>query len=130
MANFWRIELVGGDEMQHVYNVRGKRVMLDADLAELYNCNGTKMVNLAVKRHIKRFPNDFMFRLTRDEYYDVLRLRNGTIELKQGQYSKYLPYVFTRQGVVMLATILNTDIALEMTIRMINTCISTYHDNK
>ena len=95
-----------------IYEIRGKQVMLDSDLAKLYNCkNGTKTINLAVKRHIDRFPERFMFQLTREEYYSILRFQNETLELEKGQYSKYLPYVFTEQGVAMLATILKTNVA-------------------
>ena len=90
-----------------IYEVRGKQVMLDSDLAKLYHCsNGTKTINQAVKRHINRFPERFMFQLTKEEYYNILRSQVGTLELEQGQYSKYLPYVFTEEGVAMLDTIL------------------------
>ena len=90
-----------------IYEIRDKQVMLDRDLAKLYRCsNGTKTINQAVKRHINRFPERFMFQLTQTEYYEILRSQSGTLELEQGQYSKYLPYVFTEQGVAMLATVL------------------------
>ena len=90
-----------------IYEVRGKQVVLDSDLAKLYHCsNGTKTINQAVKRHINRFPERFMFQLTKEEYYNILRSQLGTLELEQGQYSKYLPYVFTEEGVAMLDTIL------------------------
>ena len=60
-----------------IYEVRGKQVMLDSDLAKLYKCaNGTKTLNLAVKRHINRFPERFMFRLTKEEYYEILRFQS------------------------------------------------------
>ena len=86
-----------------IYEIRGKQVMLDSDLAKLYQCkNGTKDINKAVKRNIERFPEDFYFQLSSEEYNNILRFQNGTLELKQGQYSKYLPYVFTEQGVAML----------------------------
>ena len=79
-----------------IYEIRGKQVMLDSDLAKLYKCaNGTKTINLAVKRHINRFPERFMFQLTKDEYHKILRFQLETLELRQGNYSKYLPYVFT-----------------------------------
>ena len=59
-----------------IYEIRGKQVMLDSDLAKLYECaNGTKTINLAVKRHINRFPERFMFQLTKDEYYEILRFQ-------------------------------------------------------
>ena len=105
-------ELLVNDEStieDMIYEIRGKQVMLDSDLARLYKCaNGTKTINLAVKRHINRFPERFMFRLTRDEYYKILRFQSETLELEQGKYSKYLPYVFTEQGIAMLSTILKT----------------------
>lgn len=102
-----------------IYEVRGKQVMLDSDLARLYECaNGTKTINLAVKRHINRFPERYMFRLTREEYYKILRFQSETLELKQGEYSKYSPYAFTEQGVAMLATILRTKVAEEVSIRI------------
>ena len=86
-----------------IYEIRGKQVMLYSDLAKLYQCsNGTKTINQAVKRHINRFPERFMFPLTQSEYYIILRSKFGTLELEQGQYSKYLPYVFTEQGVVFI----------------------------
>ena len=64
-----------------IYEIRGKQVMLDSDLARFYECaNGTKTINLAVKRHINRFPERFMFRLTRDEYYKILKFQSETLE--------------------------------------------------
>ena len=107
-----------------IYEIRGKQVMLDSDLAELYNCkNGTKSINLAVRRHIKRFPERFMFQLTQDEYYKILRFQNETLELKQGKYSKYLPYAFTEQGVAMLSAVLKTDIAEEISVSIMDAFI-------
>ena len=104
-----------------IYEVRGKQVMLDSDLAKLYQCkNGTKTINLAVKRHINRFPERFMFRLTKEEYYEILRFQSETLELKQGKYSKYLPYAFTEQGVAMLATVLRTSVAEEISIAIMD----------
>ena len=86
-----------------IYEVRGKQVMLDSDLAYLYHCaNGTKTINQAVKRHIDRFPERYMFRLTKEEYYSILRSQSGTLELEQGQYSKYLPYAFTEEGSLIM----------------------------
>ena len=97
-----------------IYEIRGKQVMLDSDLAKLYQCsNGTKSINLAVKRHLKRFPERFMFQLTENEVsrfqFETLN-KNGQ---KQGTNIKYLPYVFTEQGVAMLATVLRTQLAKE-----------------
>jgi len=108
-----------------IYEIRGQRVMLDSDLAALYETE-TKAVNLAVKRNIKRFPEDFMFRLTREEW-DALRCRIASAENNQGlrfQFetsnsrggTRYLPYVFTEQGVAMLSGLLNSDRAIRMNI--------------
>ena len=110
--------VIGGNKMNNlvknetnienlIYEVRGVQVMLDSDLAKLYECsNGTKSINLVVKRHINRFPERFMFQLTKDEYYNILRFQSETLELEQGKYSKYLPFAFTEQGVAMLATVI------------------------
>lgn len=108
-----------------IYEIRDKQVMLDRDLAKLYRCsNGTKTINQAVKRHINRFPERFMFQLTQTEYYEILRSQSGTLELEQGQYSKYLPYVFTEQGVAMLATVLKTSVAEEVSIKIMDAFVA------
>jgi len=107
-----------------IYEIRGKYVMLDSDLARLYECkNGTKTINQAVGRHTERFPNDFCFKLTKEEYECILRSQFGTLELKHGKYSKYLPYVFTEQGVAMLATILRTNVATQTSIKIMRTFV-------
>ena len=99
-----------------IYEIRGKQVMLDSDLARLYKCaNGTKTINQAVNRHPDRFPNDFYFQLT-DEEYISLRSQFGTLKNGRGQHKKYNPYVFTEQGVAMLATVLRTDVASQMSV--------------
>ena len=108
-----------------IYEIRGKQVMLDRDLAKLYECvNGTKTINLAVKRHIKRFPERFMFQLTKEEILEIhSRFQTETLNKSQnlrGNNVKYLPYVFTEQGVVMLATILRTKVAEEVSIRIMD----------
>lgn len=92
--------------------LRGQKVMLDSDLAELYGVE-TKALNRAVKRNIGRFPEDFMFQLTKEEY-DSLRFQFGT--LKRGQHSKYLPHVFTQEGVAMLSSVLSSEKAIEVNI--------------
>lgn len=99
------------DIKSKIYVIRGKQVMLDSDLAKLYHCkNGTKTINLAVKRHINRFPERYMFQLTEDEQKS-LRFQSETLKNGRGEHKKYLPYVFSEQGVAMLATVLRTDIA-------------------
>ncbi len=96
-----------------IYEVRGKQVMLDSDLAKLYRCtNGTKTINQAVSRHKDRFPDDFYFQLTKEEY-DILRSQSGTAKSKM---IRFMPYAFTEHGVAMLATILRTDIATKISI--------------
>ena len=101
-----------------IYEIRGKQVILDSDLAKLYQCkNGTKDINKAVKRNIERFPEGFYFQLNKDEYY-ILRFQNGTLDVKPGKYSKYLPYVFTEQGIAMLSSVLRTNIATKVSINI------------
>ncbi len=105
-----------------IYEVRGKQVMLDRDLAKLYECaNGTKTINLAVKRHIKRFPERFMFQLTKEEAKEIYsRFQVETLNDLRGSNIKYLPYVFTEQGVAMLATILRTKVAEDVSVRIMD----------
>ncbi len=103
-----------------IYEVRGKQVMLDSDLAKLYGCkNGTKSLNLAVKRHINKFPERFMFQLTENET-KLLRFQNETTN----NMSRTLPYVFTEQGVAMLATVLKTEVADEMSIKIMDAFVT------
>lgn len=111
-----------------IYEIRGKQVMLDSDLAKLYHCtNGTKDINKAVKRNIERFPEEFYFQLTREEYYNILRFQIGTLELKQGKYAKYTPFVFTEQGVAMLSSVLHTAPAITTSIKIINAFVAMRH---
>ena len=109
-----------------IYEIRGKQVMLDSDLARLYECsNGTKTINLAVKRHINRFPERFMFRLTDEESENIrfqIETKYGEMETRGGKYNK--PYVFTEQGVAMLATILRTKVAVEVSIRIMDAFVA------
>ena len=111
--------------IQHrIYKLRGERVMLDRDLAALYEIE-TKSLNLSVKRNIKRFPTDFMFQLTKEEF-ESLRLQIETseinslrlqIETSKGRGgTRYLPYAFTEQEVAMLSGIINSDKAINMNI--------------
>lgn len=102
-----------------IYLIRGKRVMFDSDLAALYEVE-TKTLNRAVKRNIGRFPGDFMFQLN-DKEAKVLRYQFGTLEM--GKYSKYLPYVFTEQGVAMLSAVLNSKRAIAVNIQIIRTFV-------
>ena len=96
--------------------LRGKKVMLDRDLAALYSVE-TKMLKRAVKRNIERFPDDFMFQLIKEEF-DNLRCQNGTSSWG-GQ--RYLPYAFTENGVAMLSSILNSKRAIQVNIQIMRT---------
>ena len=108
-----------------IYEIRGKQVMLDSDLAKLYECkNGTKMINQSVKRNKERFPEDFYFQITREEYNEILRSQNVTLELERGKYSKYLPYVFTEQGVSMLSSVLKTEKASGVSISIMRAFVA------
>lgn len=102
-----------------IYEIRGQRVMLDTDLAELYQVE-TKSLNLSVKRNLKRFPPDFMFQLTKDEW-DSLRLQ---IETSKRGGRRYLPYAFTEQGVAMLSGLLNSDIAIAVNINIMRAFVA------
>jgi len=106
-----------------IYEIRGLKVMLDSDLAELYEVE-TKQLNRTVKRNIERFPSDFMFQLTASEF-ETLRCQIGTSkqdEEKRGG-RQYLPYVFTEQGVAMLSGILRSKRAIEVNIRIMRTFV-------
>jgi hypothetical protein len=95
-----------------IYDIRGQKVMLDFELAELYEVE-TKNLNLAVKRNLKRFPPDFMFQLSEPEWKS-LRLQIETSKGRGG--TRYLPYAFSEQGVAMLSGILNSEKAIEVNI--------------
>ncbi len=97
---------------RRIVTVRGEKVLLDSDLAELYGVP-TKQFNRAVNRNLNRFPGDFMFRLNKKET-DSLRFQIGTLETGRGKHRKYLPYVFTEQGVAMLSGVLNSKRAVSV----------------
>ncbi len=100
--------------MSKIYLIRGKKVMIDADLAELYEVE-TKQLKRAVRRNIKRFPDDFMFELTKNEFAN-LRSQFGT---SSWGGLRYKPMVFTEQGVAMLSSILNSDRAIMVNVQII-----------
>ena len=105
-----------------IYEIRGVQVMLDSDLAKLYKCaNGTKDINKAVKRNIERFPENFMFQLT-DEEYGRLRFQTGTSNTKGGRRNN--PYAFTEQGIAMLSSVLHSETAVTISIKIINAFIA------
>ena len=101
-----------------IYFIRGKRVMLDSDLAALYGVK-TKSLNLAVKRNISRFPDDFMFELSAEEA-NFLRFQNETSKDGSGG-RRYLPHVFTEQGIAMLSGVLNSPRAIQANIQIMRT---------
>ncbi len=105
-----------------IYFIRGQKVMLDGDLAGLYGVK-TKRLNEQVKRNIRRFPADFMFRLDQKESLNLLNSRSQIATLKQGKNIKYLPFVFTEHGVAMLSSVLNSDKAIEINILIIRAFI-------
>jgi len=102
-----------------IYVIRGQRVMLDSDLAMLYEVE-TKMLNRAVKRNITRFPEHFMFQLTKTEW-ENLRCQNGTFK---NDIRKYLPYAFTEQGVAMLSSVLRSEKAIQINIQIMDTFVA------
>jgi phage regulator Rha-like protein len=116
-----------------IFEIRGRKVMLDRDLAELYGV-GTRILNQAVKRNIKRFPEDFMFQISWEELeylisqsvisssrsqFVILNSRSQNATLKQGKNIKYLPYVFTEQGVAMLSSVLSSERAIQVNILIV-----------
>ena len=105
-----------------IHEIRGFKVMLDFDLAGLYGTE-TKRLKEQVRRNMERFPNDFMFELTRDEY-NSLRSQNASLEIGRGKYAKYLPFAFTEQGVAMLSTVLNSKTAIATNINIMRAFVA------
>ena len=103
-----------------IYTVRGQKVMLDSDLAQLYGVL-TKNLNKAVKRNIERFPQDFMFQLSKEEFQN-LRFHFGTSKSAHGG-RRYMPYVFTEQGVAMLSSVLESKQAIAVNIQIMRTFV-------
>ena len=117
-------ENVSNEDIKNlIYTIRGNQVMLDSDVARLYHYE-TKNINKAVKRNIERFPKDFCFQLTEEEF-QTLRFQFGTSkqneEFRGGR--RYLPYVFTEQGIAMLSAVLRSDIAIQVSIRIMETFV-------
>lgn len=109
-----------------IYEIRGKQVMLDFDLARIYECkNGTKEINQAVKNNPRKFPERFSWRITKDEQNFLVKSFDQKVETRGGRYKN--PRVFTEQGVAMLATILKTKVATEMSIRIMDAFVTMRH---
>ena len=107
--------------------IRGKRVILDHDLASLYGV-ATKVLNQAVKRNIDRFPEDFMFQLTKAETEECQRLKRSrsqivTLKKARGTHVKYPPYAFTEHGILMLSSVLNSQRAVQVNIQIMRTFV-------
>jgi hypothetical protein len=100
---------------ERILTVRGKKVILASDLADMYGV-ATKALNQAVKRNAAKFPADFAFQLTLEEAKAASRLRSQFVTLKRGQHLKYLPHVFTEHGAIMAATVLNSPEAIQMSV--------------
>ena len=100
---------------RRIYFIRGQKVMLDKDLAAIYGVK-TKALNQAVKRNADRFPKDFMFQLSWDE---TGSLRSQIVTLKRGRHIKFRPYVFTEHGAIMAATVLNSPVAVAMSVQVV-----------
>ena len=105
-----------------IYEVRGKQVMLDSDVAYLFGYE-TKQINRQVMRNITRFPENYCFRLNEDEYKN-LRCQSVTSSVSGYGSRRYLPYVFTEYGITMLAGILKSEVAVKMSLKIVNTFIS------
>lgn len=103
-----------------IYEIRGVKVMLDSDLAKLYGVE-TFNLNKAVKRNLQRFPNDFMFQLTKDEYKSLI-FQNGISKTGRGG-RRFMPYAFTEQGVAMLSSILQSEQAIAINIQIMRTFV-------
>jgi hypothetical protein len=106
-----RVDKIG----TRIRTIRGKKVILDFDLAEIYGVP-TKALNQAVKRNLTRFPDDFIFQLTKGEAELELRSRSQFVTLKRGMNVKYLPYAFTENGAIMAANVLNSPEAVRMSV--------------
>lgn len=122
------LELTTIEEIQGmIYTIKGKQVMIDSDVANLYHYE-TKKINQAVKRNIERFPEGFCFQLTESEL-ENLRSQFVTSSLGTGNYGgrRYLPYVFTEQGIAMLAPLLKNKIAVQVSINIMNAFVIMRH---
>src|SRR5436189_3440596 len=105
---------------QKIFEIRDQKVMFDFDLAELYQAE-TKRLKEAVRRNIQRFPNDFMFQLTKDEF-ESLRTQFATSNQRGGR--RYRPYAFTEHGITMLASVLRSETAIKMNIAIVRAFIA------
>ena len=108
-----------------IFEIRGFKVMLDFDLASLYDVEN-KRLKEAVRRNINRFPKDFMFEVTENELHS-LRSQIATLKNGRGQHLKYMPFAFTEQGIAMLSSVLNSEKAIEINISIIRAFVTMRH---
>ena len=120
------LSLEADDIKRRIFTIRGKQVMMDSALAEYFGTT-TGNLNRAMKRNIKRFPDSFCFQLTKTDYYEILRCQTGILELEQGKYSKYLPYVYTEQGIAMLTSVLHAERAITASISIMEAFVEMRH---
>ena len=105
-----------------IYDIRGVKVMLDYDLASMYEVDVSQLKR-QVRRNIDRFPEDFMFELTSEEA-SALRCQNGILKTGRGQHSKYLPFAFTEEGVAMLSGVLRSKVAVQVNINIMRAFVA------
>ena len=105
-----------------ILEIRGKKVILDMDLAKLYEVE-TRVLKQAVRRNMERFPEDFMFELTKDEW-NIIRSQLVMFKNGQGKFPKYLPFVFTEQGVAMLSAVLNSEYAVRISVKIMRAFVA------
>ena len=105
-----------------IYDIRGVKVMLDYDLASMYEVDVSQLKR-QVRRNIDRFPEDFMFELTAEEV-SALRCQNGILKTRRGQHSKYLPFAFTEEGVAMLSGVLRSKVAVQVNINIMRAFVA------
>ena len=105
-----------------IYDIRGAKVMLDYDLASMYEVDVSQLKR-QVRRNIDRFPEDFMFELTSEEV-SALRCQNGILKTGRGQHSKYLPFAFTEEGVAMLSGVLRSKVAVQVNINIMRAFVA------
>jgi len=105
-----------------IFAIRGQRIIIDRDLAQIYGVK-TSRLNEQVKRNKERFPEDFVFQLTREETETWIRSRSQIATMKRGQNVKYLPYAFTEHGAIMAANVLNSHLAIQMSVFVVRAFI-------
>ncbi len=115
MSNIIPIEIIE----KKIFEIRGRKVMIDRHLADLYGVE-TRILNQSVKRNINRFPEEFMFQLTKDERNKVITICDNLDSLK---YARTMPYAFTEYGVAMLSSVINNDKAIQVNIQIIKTFV-------